>query len=175
MNKNVILNELVEWLGVIFTSLIIAMFINFCIIVNAKVPSGSMENTIMTGDRVIGFRLSYAFDEPQRGDIVIFKYPDDESILYIKRIIGMPGDHIMVKEGSVFVNGEVLDEPYLDVVTNGTFGPYDVPEDSYFMMGDNRNMSADSRVWDNTYVHKDKILGKAIFKYYPNIESLIGE
>jgi len=172
MNKNAILREIVEWVGVIFSALIISLFINFCIIVNAKVPSGSMESTIMTGDRVIGFRLAYAFSEPERGDIVIFKYPDDEKVLYIKRIIGMPGDTVEIKDGGVYINGEQLYEPYLTVTTEGEFGVYEVPEGHYFMMGDNRNNSADSRYWVNTYLSKDKIEGKAIFRYYPEFSIL---
>lgn len=172
MEKKTIVRELLEWLGVIATALALSLFINFCIIVNAKVPSSSMESTIMTGDRIIGFRLSYAFSDPARGDIVIFKYPDDESVLFIKRVIGMPGDTVEVKGGNVYVNGMILDEPYLTVRTEGEFGPYEVPADHYFMMGDNRNNSADSRYWANTYLAKDKIVGRAIFRYYPNFQKI---
>lgn len=172
METKTIVRELLEWVGVIATALALSLFINFCIIVNAKVPSSSMESTIMTGDRIMGFRLSYAFAEPERGDIVIFKYPDDESVLFIKRIIGMPGDTVEVKGGTVFINGMALQEPYLTVRTEGEFGPYVVPEEHYFMMGDNRNNSADSRYWTNTYLSKDKIVGKAIFRYYPNFQRI---
>lgn len=172
MTKKQVLREILEWVGVIVTALVFSLFINFCIIVNATVPTSSMESTIMSGDHVIGFRLSYAFAEPKRGDIVIFKYPDDEKILYIKRVIGMPGDTVVVENGGVYVNDELLDEPYLSVVTEGEFGPFVVPEDHYFMMGDNRNNSLDSRYWKNTYVEKDKIIGRAIFKYFPSVERL---
>lgn len=172
MTKKQLLRELMEWVGVLVAALVFSLFINFCIIVNAKVPTSSMESTIMTGDRVIGFRLSYAFSEPKRGDVLIFKFPDDEKVLYIKRLIGMPGDRVEVKDGAVYVNGKALDEPYLNVVTEGEFGPYDVPEGHYFMMGDNRNNSADSRYWKHTFLGRDKIIGKAIFRYYPTFEIL---
>lgn len=170
MKKDKIIKEIVEWLSVILSALVFALFINYCVIVNARVPSSSMETTIMTGDRVIGLRFAYIFDEPKRGDIVIFKYPDDEKVLYIKRIIGMPGDTVDVKDGKVFINDEVLDEPYLRVITEGKYGPYKVPEGSYFMMGDNRNRSADSRFWDNTFLKKEGIVGKAWLRYYPSID-----
>lgn len=170
--KSKMIREVIEWGGVFVTALICSLFINYCIIVNARVPSSSMETTIMTGDRVIGSRLSYAFSEPQRGDIVIFKYPDNEKVLFIKRIIGAPGDVIEVTDGQVLRNGEAIQEDYLKVVTEGEFGPYEVPEGHYFMMGDNRNNSADSRYWENTYVARNKIVGKAICRYFPKFQRL---
>ncbi len=161
-----------EWLKVIAAALAISMTVNFLIIVNATVPTASMEKTIMVDDRIIGFRLAYILEEPQRGDIVIFKYPDDESVLFIKRIIGMPGETVEVYGEKVYIDGEVLDEPYLSVATEGSFGPYEVPEGEYFMMGDNRNNSADSRYWDNTFLKREKIVGKAVLKYFPSFKKL---
>lgn len=175
MNMNQLKKEIFEWVGVIVCAVVFSLFISFVIIVNARVPSSSMETTIMTGTRVLGFRLSYAFSEPERGDIIIFKNPDNEKILFIKRIIGMPGDLVEVYDGVVHINGEVLDEPYLTVTTDGEYGPYEVPEDCYFMMGDNRNNSADSRMWTNTYLEKDKIVGKALFSYFPEFKMLNNE
>ena len=146
-------------------------------IVNAQIPSGSMENTIMTGDRVIGNRFAYSFSDPQRFDIIIFRYPDDERQLFIKRIIGLPGETVEIRDGKIYLNGS--DEPLEDVQTKetmvGSFGPYTVPENSYFVMGDNRNDSKDSRYWTNTFVTKDEILGKAIFRYWPISEFKILE
>ncbi len=158
--------ELVSWVKTIVLAVAIALFINFVIIVNATVPTGSMENTIMAGDRVIALRLSYLISEPERGDVVIFKYPDDEELLYVKRVIGLPGDTVEVKNGEVYVNGTVLEEDYIREKTEGFYGPYEVPEGCYFMMGDNRNNSQDSRYWENKFVEEDKILGKVLFKYY---------
>ena len=158
--------ELVSWIKTIVLAVAIALFINFVIIVNATVPTGSMENTIMAGDRVIASRLSYTFSDPERGDVVIFKYPDDEDVLYVKRIIGLPGDVVEVKNGEVYVNGETLEEDYIKEITEGFYGPYEVPDGCYFMMGDNRNNSLDSRFWDNKFVEEATILGKVLLKYY---------
>lgn len=161
-----------EFMEDIFTLVIV--FVVFFIIkqyvlINAVIPSSSMVDTIQIGDRVFGNRLAYTKEEPERGDIVIFKYPDDESQLFIKRIIGLPGDKIVIKDGLVYLNDaeEPLEENYVAEEPTGNFGPYYVPEDSYFMLGDNRNYSKDSRLWVNKYVKRDKILAKASFRYYP--------
>ncbi|MCR4907695.1 MAG: signal peptidase I [Lachnospiraceae bacterium] len=171
MSKGAV-REILEWIGVIVFAILISLLINHFLIVNATVPTQSMEPTIMAHNRIIGSRLSYLSVGPSRGDIVIFRYPDNEKILYIKRVIGMPGDTVEISGGNVFINGEALDEPYLTVETEGNFGPYQVPEDHYFMMGDNRNNSADSRYWDNTYLSRDKIVGKALFRYWPPFAKL---
>ncbi len=172
MSAKSAVKEILEWIGVIAAAVVISLLINSFLIVNATVPSSSMETTIMANDRIIGNRLSYLFKEPKRGDIIIFKNPDDESILYIKRLIGLPGERVEVRDKTVFINGSALDEPYLNVETLGEFGPYNVPEGAYFMMGDNRNDSADSRYWNNTYLYRDGIVGKAVFRYWPKISSL---
>lgn len=164
------LKEIFDWIAVIVIAILISFVLHTFVIVNATVPTSSMENTIMAGDRVIGSRLYYLRHDPARGEIIMFDYPDDPNTLYIKRIIGLPGDHVEITDGKVYINGEVLDEPYLDVVTEGTWGPYDVPENSYFMLGDNRNDSADSRYWQNTYLTRDGIVGKAVFKYWKGFE-----
>ena len=124
----------------------------------------------MTHDRLIALRTAYWFSEPKRGDIVVFHYPDNEEELYIKRVIGTPGDIVEGKDGVVYVNGEALEEPYIKEPAEEDFGPYQVPKESYFMLGDNRNHSRDSRDWENTYVKKNKILGKAFLRYYPNFK-----
>jgi len=168
--KTSLKREIIEWVVVIEIAVILAVVINLVFLVNAVIPSASMEPTIMTGDRIFGNRLAYTNEDPKRGDIVIFKFPDDESQLFIKRVIGEPGDIIWIKAGKVYINGskEPLDEPYVKNPDNFDFGPYQVPENSYFMLGDNRAKSADSRYWNNPYVSKDKILGEAWFRYYPS-------
>ncbi|NCC15867.1 MAG: signal peptidase I [Clostridia bacterium] len=160
--------EVISWIKTILLAVVLAGLVNTFLIVNAQVPTGSMETTIMTGDRIMALRTSYWLDEPQRGDVVVFRYPDDpeQKTLFVKRIIGMGGDVVKVENGSVYINGEVLNEPYLEVITQGNFGPFEVPEGSYFMMGDNRNSSLDSRFWDNKFVAPDKILGKVVFRYF---------
>ena len=161
--------EIISWLQIIVAAVVIALVLNNFVIANSRVPTGSMENTIMSRSRVIGSRLAYLKDDPQRGDIVIFHYPDDESIYYVKRVIGLPGETVMSEDGKVYINGSdtPLDEPYLAEPMEGSYGPYTVPEGCYFMLGDNRNNSRDARFWENKYVKKDKIIAKVLFCYYP--------
>ena len=90
--------ELFQWVAAIVAAVLIALAIDNFVIVNAQIPSGSMENTIMTGDRVIGNRFAYSFSDPQRFDIIIFRYPDDERQLFIKRIIGLPGETVEIRD-----------------------------------------------------------------------------
>ena len=160
--------EVISWVKTILLALVLAGAVNSFLIVNAEVPTGSMENTIMTGDRILALRTSYWFDEPEAGDVAVFRYPDDPTgkTLYVKRIIGAEGDMVQVEGGRVYINGEERKEDYIAEITLGDFGPYIVPEDSYFMMGDNRNHSLDSRYWDNKFVHEDEILGKVVLRYY---------
>lgn len=164
MGKRII-KEIISWILVLSAAFLLALFINKFIILNEEIPSGSMENTIMTGDRVFTYRQAYLFSDPKRGDIIVFPFPDDESVDYIKRIIGLPGETVEGKDGLVYIDGEPLEESYVKEEINEDFGPFEVPEDSYFMMGDNRNDSADSRYWNDPFVKKEKIKSKAIFKY----------
>ena len=161
--------ELFQWVAAIVAAVLIALAIDNFVIVNAQIPSGSMENTIMTGDRVIGNRFAYSFSDPQRFDIIIFRYPDDESQLFIKRIIGLPGETVEIRDGKIYLNGS--DEPLEDVQTKetmvGSFGPYTVPENSYFVMGDNRNNSSDSRTDMVGNITRENIIGKAWLRIWP--------
>lgn len=161
--------EIFSWVKLILLALVISFILNHYIIVSAEVPTGSMENTIMIGDRIIASRLSYHFHEPQRGDIIVFNFPDDESQKYLKRIIGLPGETVKIKDGKVYINDSKtpLKEDYLRETPVGDYGPYTVPKDSYFLMGDNRNDSFDSRFWEHTFATRDEIIGKAEFRYYP--------
>lgn len=176
MNKNnrkkMILKEFISYVVIIVAAVIVALIVDTKLIVNAVVPTASMYPTIQKKDRLIGNRLAYKNTTPQRGDIIIFPYPDDESEIYIKRIIGLPGETVELKEGKVYINGSLLDESeYLgaDIITNpapGTSGTYFVPFGSYFVMGDNRTNSQDSRYWTNKFVSEDKIMAKAVFRYF---------
>ncbi len=162
---NKVLKEIFSWILILVIAFGLAIFINKVVIFKVKVPSGSMENTIMIDDKVITFRLSYLFSNPKRGDIIVFPFPDNEEEDYIKRIIGLPGETVEGRDGYVYINGKKLEEPYVKDKINQDFGPYTVEKASYFMMGDNRNDSADSRFWVDKFVKKDKIKGKAILKY----------
>ena len=182
--------EILSWVEVIVVAVVLALIIDGFIIINATVPSGSMETTIMTGDRVLGTRFSYWFSDPKRGDIVVFRYPIDEAkgkkTKFIKRIIGLPGEKVTISGGVVYINGEALEENYI----NGTWKEendgyeFNIPEDHYLMLGDNRNNSSDARYWPMiavrdglastmeeaeafAYVPRKKILGKAYFRYWP--------
>ncbi|MGL4790963.1 MAG: signal peptidase I [Anaerotignaceae bacterium] len=174
VEKNSLAKEIFSWVKTILFALVIACLINNFVIVNATVPTGSMENTITPGDRIIALRVSYYWGSPQRGDIAVFKYPDDESILYVKRVIGLPGETVEVIGGKIFINGVENTEvnEHVKQATFGDYGPYTIPQGCYFMMGDNRNESLDSRFWINKYVEEDKILGKAYLRYYPSFEVL---
>lgn len=160
--------EIFGWVQTIIFAMFLAFIVNSFLVVNAKVPTGSMENTVMTGDRILAWRGSYWFNDPEAGDIIVFKYPDDPTgeTLYLKRIIGVGGDTVLIKEGNVYVNDEIVDEPFIKETTFGNFGPFEVPEGHSFVMGDNRNSSEDSRYWKNTYVEDEDILGKVIFRYF---------
>lgn len=173
-----LIGEILGYLIPIALAVIVAMLLKTFVFANAVVPTGSMLNTIQEKDRIIASRLAYNNEDPQRYDVVIFKYPDNENQIFVKRIIGLPGETVEIVNGVVYVtktDGEIiqLDDSF---VTNaepiGDYGPFNVPEDCYFMLGDNRNESHDSRFWTNKYVHKDKILGKVMFKYFPNFSKI---
>ncbi len=171
---------LLEYLKVIAIGALIAFLLCRFVIINAVVPTGSMIPTIQKQDRLIGFRVIYYFSDPERGDVVIFKCPDTRNDnenynkLYVKRVIGLPGETITIKAGQVIITtteGETiyLDEseylneaPAADAPVNNT--SYTLGDDEYFMMGDNRNHSDDSRYWGN--VTRDRVLAKAVFKYF---------
>ena len=166
-----LVKEILSLLGTMAIAAVTVFLLKEFVIINAYIPSGSMENTIYPGDRIIGNRLAYLSEEPKRGDIVIFKYPDDEKQLFVKRVIGLPGERVTIDDAKIYIGEEqvLLEEYYLkDEWTVGN-GPYtfEIPEGSYLVLGDNRNNSKDARYWENTYVEADKILGEAVFRYWP--------
>ena len=173
------LKETLDFLLPIIIALIVAMLLKTFVFANAVVPTGSMLNTIQQGDRIIASRLEYNFSDPERYDIIIFKAPDEvargnEKEYYVKRIIGLPGETITIVNGVVYaadINGNTiqLEDKFITACNpTGNFGPYQVPENSYFVLGDNRESSLDSRYWVTTnYVDRDLIIGKVKFRYYP--------
>jgi len=165
-----------EILEVIITALVLAFVIKTFVVGNYYIPSRSMVPTIGVDDKVIVTNFSYWFEEPQRGDIIVFKYPLDTKKSYIKRCIGLPGEMIEFKDNQLYVDGVLTEQPYLpDGVVTEDFGPVYVPEGEYFMCGDNRGNSSDSRVWG--FVEKKLIIGKAQLVYWPldKIGSLYAE
>lgn len=175
ISTHTIAKELLSYTKIILTAFAISFVLTHYVIANAVVPSGSMEATIEPEDRIFINRLAYVSSEPQRGDIISFWYPDDESQNFLKRVIGLSGETIEGKDGEIYINGELLEEDYIKEKSYIDFGPYKIPEDCYFVMGDNRNNSHDSRFWINKFVSKEKIVGKAVIKYYPQFENLCEE
>ncbi len=180
--------ELLSYVWIILFACVAAMAVNRYVLINAEIPSESMENLLTVDDRIFGCRLSYVFGEPERYDVVMFRYPVHEDTIYIKRIIGLPGETVEIRKGKIYIDGSEtpIEEDYLpEKWTDGNDGYlFEVPKDSYLMLGDNRNLSEDARYWAQcalddevaankeeaqkyTYVRKDQMIGRAILKYYP--------
>ena len=210
--------EIIEFCTPIVIAAILAAIIKIFILANAVVPTGSMIPTINEKDRIIASRLAYISNDPERYDIIMFHYPDNEDTIFVKRILGLPGETINVVNGKVYITDSrgkefaaednfvnPTEEPrgtsgpfYIpekgeEITTDGSYcyaengmnvgstsflskyceekdGRYYVEENLYFCIGDNINVSMDSRAWTNKYVAKSKILGKTLFKYYPKFE-----
>jgi signal peptidase I len=130
-----------------------------------RVKSISMQPTLYERDFVLVNRLSYKLGAPGRGDVIVFENPlDPDSEPYIKRVIGLPGDRVEVKDGQVYINGGLLPETYIKASPDYT-GTWNVPEGSLFVLGDNRNNSSDSHHWGTVPI--ESVIGKALFVYYP--------
>jgi len=159
-----------EWGVSLIIALAIVLFMFTFVAQPVKVPTGSMEPTVMTNDLLIMEKISRYWRDYEFGDILVF-YHDPDNLggeLYLKRLIGLPGDTIEVRDGKLYRNERLADEPYLNgLMMNGRYGPIVVPEGHYFFMGDNRNRSHDSRRWVNTFVPIDEVKGKAFFRYLP--------
>lgn len=145
---------------------VIIFLINRFVFTFANVASGSMEPTLMTHSYIGINRVSYMFSSPKRGTIISFFRPEDEKKLeYVKRVIGLPGDTVSILEGVVYINGVLLVEPYVNEVSDFVFDQeFVVPANCYFVMGDNRNHSMDSRKWQQPFVHKNSITGTVVFR-----------
>ena len=131
------------------------------------IPSESMAPTLEAGDKVLASKFAYRLSEPRRGDIVVFAASENSNEPTIKRVVALPGDTVAIKHGALFVNGERKKEPYVDyrLTDANFFGPMQVPEGSFFVMGDNRANSRDSR-WFGPVPEKD-LLGKVLLRLWP--------
>jgi signal peptidase I len=130
------------------------------------IPSGSMEPTLMVDDRILVAKFTYRFEPVQRGNVIVFRYPLNPQRDFVKRVIGLPGDRAQLKDGVVYVNGRPLSEKGYTIKPDfGNYGPVTVPPNQYFVLGDNRNNSEDSRFFG--YVPRANIIGKAVFIYWP--------
>ncbi|MGI9951069.1 signal peptidase I [Moorellaceae bacterium AZ2] len=157
---------LTELLQALVMAAVLALIIRSFLITPFWIPSRSMEPTLYPGDRILVNRLVYRFSEPQRGDVVVFHYPLEPNRDYIKRVIAVGGDTVEAHDNKIYVNGQPLAESYLPPgVVHSDFGPIKIPPNSYFVMGDNRNISSDSRVWGP--LERRFVIGKAAFIYWP--------
>lgn len=154
-----------EFLEALIPALIIVFVINAFVAQATRVEGASMVPTLHNGERLIIEKISYYFHAPARGDIVVIKSPQKGSEPLIKRVIGLPGETVAIHDGQVYINGEPLDEPYLEQKTNGSMSPQLVPEGYVFVMGDNRSASNDSRAFGS--VPEQDIIGRAWLRYWP--------
>lgn len=175
-----------EYAESIIIAILLALVIRTYLVQAFKIPTGSMEDTLVVGDHLLVNKFIYGtkipfggsrvvkLRDPKRGDVIVFEYPEDPSKDFIKRVIGEPGDVVEGKNKQVFVNGTLYSNPHeihkefesipKEMNPRDTFGPVTVPPDSYFVMGDNRDRSYDSRFWG--VVKRDKIKGLAFIKYW---------
>jgi signal peptidase I len=168
-----------EYFESIVITAVIALFATTFVVQAFKIPTGSMESNLLIGDHLQVNKFVYGlqsgwpakilpYQEPQRGDVFVFKYPNNPEVAYVKRLIGMPGDRVEMKGRTVFINGAPLKEGYTQYIDSGSvrdhWGPYEVKQNEYFAMGDNRDNSQDSRFWGS--VPRDYILGRALVIYW---------
>ena len=178
-----------EYFESICVAVILALFVRTFIVQAFKIPTGSMENNLLIGDHLLVNKFAYAptsmrleemllpIDPIRRGDIIVFKYPEDPERDFIKRVIGLPGETVELRSKKVYIDGKPIDEPYVqylftpsdeegpfDFDVRMQYGPVTVPAGQYFMMGDNRDNSQDSRYWG--FLPGEYIKGKALFVYF---------
>ncbi len=175
-----------EYFEAIVIAVLLALFIRTFVVQAFKIPSGSMLPTLQIGDHLLVNKFIYGIKVPfsgkmvvpfkdiSRGDVVVFRFPKDRSVDYIKRVIGTPGDTVEIKNKQVFVNGKPIDDPHAHISSSAildkevsprdNFGPILVPENRIFVMGDNRDNSYDSRFWG--FVDQKDVLGKAFILYW---------
>ncbi|MCX7928091.1 MAG: signal peptidase I [Patescibacteria group bacterium] len=165
-----------DLLEILFFAISIFLFVYLLIMQPHRIKGTSMYPNLHDGEYLLSDKISYKFRNPARGEIIVFKAPGSNGEEFIKRIIGLPGEEIGLKDGKYTINGKTLNESYLpsDLVTNGGNFLSEgetvlIPENNYFVSGDNRPLSSDSRAWG--FVEKDKITGKAWFIYWP-LESI---
>lgn len=164
------IKSFVEWVIVLGGALIVAFVVKTFLIQAFYIPSSSMEDTLLIGDRVLVNKLSYDFGEVERGDIVVFERPPHDTGNpdikdLIKRVIALPGETVELRNGEVFIDGRRLQEPYLDANDGATVEPREVPAGHYWVMGDNRGQSKDSRFFGP--IPEDLIVGRAFVRIWP--------
>jgi len=168
------MKELKEWMQAIIAAVVLALLIRTFLFEIITVDGSSMLPTLHDRERVFVSKIGYIIGQPEHGDIVIFKTPEDNHTKYVKRIIGLPGDRVRVENGVVYVNDEALVEPYIQEPPVNDYTEVTVPEGSFFVLGDNRNDSKDSRDFRVGFVPKENLIGRAILRIWPldSIEKL---
>ncbi|BCG58858.1 signal peptidase I [Paenibacillus sp. URB8-2] len=153
-----------DWVPTLLIAVVLSLLVRSYVAEAMSVPTESMVPTIQVGDRLIVDKMLWA-TSLKHGDIVVFHPPiAGETKLYVKRLIGLPGDVVQIKDGALYRNGVKADESYLKVEMDYSFGPVTVPDDHYFFLGDNRNISFDAHLWDTPFVSKDKLIGKVVLE-----------
>lgn len=145
----------------------LAIVVNLFILVNVYVPSGSMEPTLSTGALLIGDRNAYRVKEPETGDVILFRHAELGEKWLVKRVIALPGQTFSMRDGRVYLDGQLLEEDYITEFSTDSCLEIVVPEDCYLVLGDNRVNSNDSRYWSDPFVHREDLLGRALFTYFP--------
>lgn len=160
--------EIWDWVRTLAIALVAALFLKAFVFYMPLVPTESMVPTIGLEERILVEKVTYRFSQPKRGELVVFPNPDNPAELFVKRLIGMGGETVEIRDGIVLIDGQPLDEPYLTVTTQGRWGPYNVPAGQLFFLGDNRNMSHDSRFWKSThYISAKEVKGRARAVVFP--------
>lgn len=154
-----------ETIETVLWAVVLALIIRAVIVQAFWIPSGSMIPTLLPGDRVLVCKFWYAFQEPKRGQVFVFKYPVDPKRDFVKRLIGLPGDKLEIRQGQVLINDKGIDEPYVVFPDAFSMNPVTVPDSHYFAMGDNRPNSQDSRFWG--FVPEKNVRGPVFFRYWP--------
>jgi signal peptidase I len=161
-----------EYVESIVIAVVLALFVRAFIVQAFKIPTGSMKPTLNESNRIFVNKYIYRFSQPQRGDIVVFKYPEDPKKDFIKRLIAKEGETVEISDGDILIDGKPADEPRIKAIyyyNRGDWGQpkqkITVPKDCFYVLGDNSASSRDSRYWG--FVPKRYILGKAIFRYWP--------
>jgi signal peptidase I len=159
--------EIKDWIISILIAIVLAFFIRYFIVELYMVEGPSMRPTLVNGERLVVNKFIYRFKAPERGEVLVFRYPRDPSRDFIKRVIAVAGDTVEIKDGRVFLNGQLLNEPYILERIKGSYPIATVPEGHIYVMGDNRNNSEDSRFKDVGFVPLELIKGKAVTVFWP--------
>ena len=165
--KKELIDDALNWIRIVVAMLLFTLILLNFVIVNASVHHFSMEYTLSDGDRIIAFRLAYLINPPERYDIVVFNRSPEDAMLYIKRVMAIPGDEIVISNGFVYVNNVPARTDFVRGVPSDNFGPVVVPIGHVFVLGDNRTNSIDSRHWPEIFISNEMIAGRAILQYLP--------